>query len=323
MSRTSVGRYGAAACLALALLTLRLAVPPGSLAQTAALKPDGRTIDAPRPLMDAALLLEARYAKPVTYEDPVWLWRGDSYLAGYDENLPMALALKGRSLTLPKGLTPAETPTLNAALVGRVLDAYHSQNATDTRFKVTESRLGLHITPTQFHDAQGQLVPASTLLDVEIRVPEARRMASGHLQALCDAVTTSAGTSLINGGLWFDEFYAAGGLVPPRFATKVLTEKEREPYTFVWGATTMIARDALLSLLDSSGTTLSWRLLCQPSAKPQDRFCVLNVVPIRVPAIGADGKPLLDAAGKPQMQSVSYDRLPEPPKSLPLPAPDQ
>lgn len=273
--------------------------------------------------MDAALLLEARYAKPVTYEDPVWQWRGDAYVAGHDENAPMSLALKNRQLFLPDRLTPAETSLLDAALVGRVLDAYHSQNAADTHYKVTTSRLGLHIIPTQFHNASGQLVPAGTLLDAYIRVPEGRRMASDHLQALRDAVTASAGTSLEGSGndRWLDNFYAAGGLVPPKFATKVLTKEEQEPYSFVWGASTMTARDALLSLLDSSATTLSWRLLCQPSAKQRDRFCVLNVVPLQVPAIAADGNPLLDAAGKPKMRSVSYDRLREPPKSIPRPAP--
>ncbi|MGB7760423.1 MAG: hypothetical protein WBL61_11370 [Bryobacteraceae bacterium] len=321
MRRTSVGRCGASACFA--LLTLQLAGPPVAPAQTAGLEPDGRTIEAPRPLMEAALLLEARYAKPVTYEDPVWQWRGDVYAVGSDETAPMALWLKNRILNLPDGLTPAETPTLDAELVGKVLDTYHSQDAGDTRFKVTVSRLGLHIMPALFHNAQGQFVTASTLLDVYVRVPEARRMASDHLQALCDAVTASAGTSLINGGQWFDQFYAAGGLAPPKFATKLLTKEEQEPYSFVWGATTMTARDALLSLLDSSGTTLSWRLLCQPSAKPENRSCTLNVAPLHVLVTSADGKPLLDAKGKPRMRSVSYDRLREPPKTIPRPAPGQ
>jgi hypothetical protein len=275
--------------------------------------------------MDAALLLEARYVRPVTYEDPVWLWRGEAYAVSSDETGPMALWLKNRLLILPDGLTPAETPMLDAALVDRVLAAYHSQNGGDTRFKVTVSRLGLHIIPTQFRNADGKLSSGGALLDAYIQIPEARRMASDHLQALRDAVTASTGTSLEQSGndKWLDQFYAAGGLVPPKFAAKVLTEEERKPYSFVWGATVMTARNALISLLDSSATTLSWRLLCQPSAKPENRSCVLNVVPLQVPAVSADGKPLLDTAGKPKMRSVSYDRLREPPQTIPRPTPGQ
>jgi len=283
------------------------------------------TINAPRPVMDAALLLEERYRAPVTYEDPVWEWRGDVYVVGGNDAAPMAWWLKSRLLILPDGLTPAESPVLNAALVGRVLDAYYNQNPGDARFRVTSSRLGLHIIPTAFHTADGKLAEAPALLDAYIRVPDARRMASDHLIALRTAVTESTGTLVEESGndKWLDQFYAAGGLVPPKFATKLLTGKQQEPYSFVWGAAPMTARDALLSLLDSSATTLSWRLLCQPSGKPENRSCVLNVVPLQVPDLSADGKPVLDAAGKPKLRSLSYDRLKEPPKTLRRPASDR
>ena len=322
MNRISTRNLGSPSCLTLALFAMRLAAPHALLAQAPALEPDGRTINAPRPVMDLALLLEERYRKPVTYEDPVWQWRGDSFVAGRDEN---ALALRWQSFLLPDGLTPAESSALDETLVAKALDAYHSQNPDSTQFRVTTSRLGLHIVPAKLHDAWGRVVTAGSLLDAYIRVPEARRMATDHLTALRDAVTAATGTKVEESGndKWLDQFYAAGGLVPPRSATKLLTTEEQQPYSFVWGAGVMTARDALLSLLDSSATTLTWRVLCEPSASPGDRFCVLNVVPIQVPVIAADGKPELNALGRPKMRSLSYDRLKEPPKTIPRPAPHE
>jgi hypothetical protein len=285
------------------------------------LEADGRTINAPRPVMDLALLLEARYRKPVTYEEPVWQWNGDSDPAGRDDN---TRAVKWESFILPEGLTPAESPALDAALVGRALDAYHSQRPDGTEFRVITSRLGLHIVPAKFHDAWGRMVTASSLLDAYVRVPEQRRMASDHLHALCDALTAATGTPVWDGGeKWFDGRYAAGGVLPPKGAAHLLTEKEQEPFSFVWGTTLMTGRDALLSLLDRSSTTYSWKLLCKPDGRPQERFCVLNVVPISVPVVDADGKPVLDANGRPRMQAISYDRLNEPPKTIPRPAPQE
>ena len=40
------------------------------------------------------------------------------------------------------------------------------------------------------------------------------------------------------------------------------------------GATAEVARDVLVRTLLSTGSKLSWRLLCEPG---EDKFCVLNV----------------------------------------------
>jgi len=36
---------------------------------------------------------------------------------------------------------------------------------------------------------------------------------------------------------------------------------------------------------------MTWKLLCQPSAQPQDRICFLDVEPLVVTAPRADGRP--------------------------------
>jgi len=302
--------FGAAVALVFAI---QLAGPLALRAQTGA-QDQTNEIISPRPLSDLALLLEERYAKPVTFEEPVWAWRGDVVVKGSDENARFAQWLVDRRFELPDGLIPGAATDLNAALLGKILDAYHSQNADGTRFKVLESRLGLHIVPAQYHNASGQLVPVASLLDVRVTVPYEARMASAHLRALCDAVTAAAGTKMQVSAPGLDLFFAANALVPQKFAAQLLPEKDRAIYSFVWGAREMSAREALLSLIDSSATTLRWSLLCQPSAQAANRFCSLNVTPLQVRDTGPDGKPM--------SRTLTYDRGVKPAFGPPMAAPE-
>ena len=80
-----------------------------SLAQTAA-PADPRVITAVRPLKDVADKLEAAYAKPVTYEEPIRAWRGDLKVVGKDENAKFALFPRDRSFRLPGSIGDARGP---------------------------------------------------------------------------------------------------------------------------------------------------------------------------------------------------------------------
>lgn len=297
----------------LALFLVSQTVAPACLEAQVAPDDEANEIISPSPLHKAAVLLEERYGKPVTFEEPVWQWRGDVTVRGRDENAPMAQWLKERRFLMPDWLTPERTPHLDVAVLGRMLDAYHAQNEDGARFKVLESRLGLHIVPTQSHNAEGQLVPASSLLDFRISVPTALRMASGHFKALRAAITAASGTQVQDGSQWLDVAYAANGITPPRGAAETLPEQEKERYCFSWGVSDVSAREALLLLIDQSATTLVWQLLCQPSAKAADRFCVLNLTPLVTQQIGPDGR----VARKP----VYFDRrvAPRHGPALPLP----
>jgi hypothetical protein len=268
-------------------------------------------IVSPQPLMEVVRLLEAMYAQPVTFEDPVWVWPGDMVLKGKDENAPLAYLLKDRRFDFPGWLTLEEAPTLNAAVLGRLLGEYNAQMADGTHFRVVESRLGLHIVPAQYHNAKGELVEAKSLLDARVSVPAAARMASGHLRALCDSITAVTGTKVEISTLWFDTVFAANGIVSPE-VTERLAEQDKAQYSFVWGVDSLSARDALLSLLDGSATTLRWALLCQPAAKPEHRVCTLNLRRINVEETGLDGKTT--------KKTINWDRRPAPVYS-PRPAP--
>ncbi len=265
-----------------------------SLAQTAA-PADPRVITAVRPLKDVADKLEAAYAKPVTYEEPIRAWRGDLKVVGKDENAKFALFPRDRSFRLPVALGTPEAPALDATLVGKILDAYHAQN-DGVRFQLLTSSYGLHIVPALVNDIDGRFVPGGSLLDTVITIPRERRTPEGHFLALCKAVSASSPTEMqASPNPQFVQHFAPGGAVCPFEGFSIADHPGApgmpEGCLFEWGAATVRAREALLNLLEQSSTTMTWQLLCRPSAQPQDQFCVLNVAPLIVTAPRADGSP--------------------------------
>ena len=220
-------------------------------------------------LDDAAALLERRYSKPVTYEGPNYVWRGDTVLRYRDFNKREVWGAKILTFAMPDGLTPDKAPTLDAALVTEMLDAYHQQNPGGVRFRVLQSKLGPHIIPAQVHDATGVLVPGGSVLDTKISVPMESRTASEHMSALCHAVTLAAGVPLgcnaaagasddvieylghrsgkaipvESGPFWatdFDQEFAANGYTlrgPLRTPMAPTGDEDERPYmVFEWGA---------------------------------------------------------------------------------------
>jgi len=224
----------------------------------------GSAITSGRPLSDAADVLQARYGKPVTYEDPVWAWSGDAISSPVR---PTAIVPLQRTMAFPAGLTPDETPTLDAGVLIQVLSEYEKLNDAP-RFRVVTSRFGLHIIPDMVRGADGNLGFARSPLDANIAIPRAVRTATAHLGSICDAAAPLADVTLVCSAAgfnedWFEKLFAA-----PQGKLE-------------WGSSGTSARDALLDLLGGSATTFSWRLNCVPGA-PHGQYCVLNVVPIPV-----------------------------------------
>ncbi|MGQ9918167.1 MAG: hypothetical protein ACUVS7_12185 [Bryobacteraceae bacterium] len=81
----------------------------------------------------------------------------------------------------------------------------------------------------------GQLVRVPSPLDAPVKVERKRRLASEHFRALCEALSASLGFRITPFGQHMDAWFAAWGRVPPKHATALLSEKELEPYKFVWG----------------------------------------------------------------------------------------
>jgi len=230
------------------------------------------------PLERAADLLEQNYAKPVSYEDPQRISRGEVDLLGTPGN--QWSRVKEHTLVMPPGIDPAISPVLNAGLVQKVVDAYHQQNPGQARFRVLESKWGVHIVPWQVHDENGALVPASSPLDTVISVPKAARTATEHLVALCQAVTAASGIPLIASTSYFDGYYAANGYLIPLGMTGA--EKSARPYMlFEWGAEQKPARDALIDLMQGSSSTMSWRLHCGVMSWG-DKTCTIGMRALQV-----------------------------------------
>src|SRR5262249_54013331 len=151
---------------------------------------------------------------------------------------------------------------------------YHQQTS-GPRFQILTSKWGYHIVPLQVRDASGALAPATSLLDSRIIVVQEERTAQGHLTALAAAVSVSTGTRLEETAVpgkprGFDEAFRA------------------RPERFSWGAASMVARDALINLLDRSATSFSWHLYCQAASQAEARFCVLNLLALAVAVPGAN-----------------------------------
>jgi len=257
-------------------------------------QPPTPVIDGSAPLFRAAVQLGGRYAVAVTYEDPILLWHGDILLTGNNPESAVSYEARAQHLQVPEELTPGVTPKLNGEAIGKLLDAYHSANPDGRRFKVLETGYGLHILPDTVRGQGGLPVPATTPLDATVTVPGGERMATEHLQALSDAVARASGIHLILNDGWVDQYYAANGLMPSKNVLVPLLlgqggDAAKRPYSFVWGGSNVTGREALLSLLGGSATTLAWYVTCHPHPTPGRGYCMLSVTPLRVPFTGLDG----------------------------------
>lgn len=246
---------------------------------------NGDTLASSRPLSDLADVLQARYEKPIAYEDPVWEWKGDEERrdVGRDSGRESMLAVVPvhRVFRLPPELTTARPPELTAGVLEKIVTEYHRQNP-GLRFRVVQSKYGLHIVPETAYDASGRLGTARAVMETIITVEEGTRTASGHFEAICEAVSRAqvvrVTPSVVGiGEDWYENLFAAPG------------------GTLTWGATAVTARDALADLLSRSATSFSWRLLCSPiSAPPGIRGgCTMNLRPIQVARVDANGNPAL------------------------------
>jgi hypothetical protein len=142
--------------------------------------------------------------------------------------------------------------------------------------------------------------PAAPLLDQVVTVPAEIRPPNEHLTALAQALKASTGMWIYDGigsfGMGFNQFFTGPGNL-----------------MFEWGVEQRQAREALIDLLTRSATTFSWRFNCQPAESVQDRFCVLNIVPIMVQRTNSAGEVIRDM--------IAYDRCKRCPTRPPLPPP--
>jgi hypothetical protein len=222
------------------------------------------------PLGDFARRLEGQYAKPVTFETPLLLWRGHMRSHGLLPNGTEALTFVTHSFVLPENAGIFDAPALSVDLLSKVVKAYHQSNPGFPRYRVSQSQMGFHIIPTEARDESGALGPVQSVLDATVEVPVEKRTASEHAQALLDAVTRATGIATVVENP-IDSLYAANGYLVRG------DPAERSYMLFEWGASGMSAREALIDLLKNSATTTSWTLACIPDFQHGNRqHCMIG-----------------------------------------------
>ncbi len=259
------------------------APPPVATGAATPAVPDPNLIRSVHPVSDAADVLRQNYRKVITYEDPLWEWPGEM-MAGSPRTAPDkkgAWSPGWVSFTLPTAASPA--PELPARLA-QVLAAFHQQTE-GPRFQILTSSYGLHIVPLQVRDRSGAFAPARNPLDERVLIPQQERTARGHVDALVSAMVAANGALRIiftprlvsTARDDFNDLFAA-------------TPAENQP--FVWGTANanMIARDALIDLLEHSATTQFWDLACTGTGSFRYNVCTMTAGAVEIVTAGPDGR---------------------------------
>jgi hypothetical protein len=209
-----------------------------------------------RPLAAAVLELERRYGLVITYEDPPYLFSGDTVdITAQVSRVPnptrRTLVPAGGAFHFAYHEEAARSATGIASVLKDLLQTYNDSGKV-LGFRLDRTGEAYHIIPVSHRDATGSLVSTSPLLDATISIGAQERTALQMVEAFVNAVSRATGTKV------------SVGTVPLNLLMQ----------TRVQGvATDGTARKILFDALQATGRKLSWRLLCDPA--PGD--CALNV----------------------------------------------
>jgi len=166
---------------------------------------DTLTIDSGRPLMRAALILQALYGYVITYEDP-WYSNSDdvvdiapSTIKGYSAfkpgNGPKLIVPRSSQLSIK---LPASKKLSQDELFGRLQDLVKLQKSKPRggHFQVLQTGDSFHIIPAEARDRNGNWSTQSSLLDTVISLPQEDRTESKLYLAIAGAVSAAAKVSM-------------------------------------------------------------------------------------------------------------------------------
>ena len=223
------------------------------------------TVEAARPLSAFAHTLVREYNWPVTFEDSVTLYPGDwidstrSSPIGGQSHSHRGVRLEFSYDLGPEGTVP-EDP---AGVLEAALDAHH-QAGLPGRYQLVETADYLHIVPTARRDETGRWQPERSALDSIVSLQGRGRTPDAVLMELRRLASASTGIE-IHGGL-ADLF---SGYPYPR----VLDHLEQ-----------VTAREALRSLIATSGHGRLWHLLCgvrRDRSGTKHNSCLLHMFPYK------------------------------------------
>ena len=220
----------------------------------------------PRPLQQAAELLERKLGVPISYEDPVWAsssdtmhaadWPGNRELAARNPNWKGPLGPRGGTVTVTLPTTQEARQATNPAYVIQAVLSNHEARGNAAQFTVV--RFGeneFSIVPTKAEDKGGRLVDQASPLDLKISFPEEER----SLPAAVDLISQAIHARFV------------------RIGSTPLTDV-RAPRVRV-GAQNETARDVLARALRiPGGTKFSFQLNYMPDVQ----IYVIGLNPVRV-----------------------------------------
>ena len=253
MSRSSALRC------ALVVTTLAILQPPGLAQDRHTPEPTNVSLDVTdaRPMAAAITALEKRLGRVITYEDPPYLYSPQiaDVTAQYSRN-----TASGRRILVPNGgsfhfsfaPTSAAAADDASAVLNALLDEYN-QSGNPGTFRLVQTGSLFHVVPAATMDETGQSKHVSSLLDSTIAMDAEEHPALDALQKVLSAASAARGTKITVGAVPLNLF------LQTRFRA---SSKE------------MIARDAVIQILQATGREWSWRLLCDPGAAG---WCALNL----------------------------------------------
>jgi hypothetical protein len=235
----------------------------------------------PRPLQQAAELLERKLGVPISYEDPVWASSTDTTpasklpsnreMVAQHPNWKGNLVPRGGTFTVVVPITPEARQAVNpAALIQGAISSYESAGNTGQFTVVQFGENEFSIVPTKAENVTGRLADQVSPLDVKISLPEEERSLPATVDLIAQAV----------------------GVRPVRF------DSSREPQgpRIRVGAVNETARDVLARALRiPGGVKLSFRLNYMPDV----RLYVIGLNPVRVEVATPAG---------PQLQTLYWPR---------------
>ena len=165
----------------------------------------GRTIvevETARPLGMAVMALVERFAQPITYEDPRYVYEGD--LVDVTERVRKDLDKyppgKAPKVIGPRGgkLSVSSSSTDVAAVLDQLVQAQNS-SGHGGHFRVERQGEFLHVIPTDVRDKSGNWAPQPSVLDVSISLEAEDRTALELVDTIRRAVSDAAGVKVVLG----------------------------------------------------------------------------------------------------------------------------
>ena len=266
------------------------------------------TINGTGTLCQAVRVLEEMYRKPVTCEQTEILpWDDDVDQEIYDGGI--ARYPKRVTFVIPNEVKPDKNTQLAPSVLAKVVEAYQKQFG-GPKYKILNSKWGLHLIVDEVRDKNGKFVKVKPYLDEVITVPSGKRTGFEHLKKIVDALKTSRNIKIeLNSAPTISLWWQNEGLqnIPNIGRTLMWDDlggkEDRLLYegkmSFEWGVNKIVAREALIDLLEKSNTTLSW-MVNDYVTNDGDIGGFLTINPLSVSYLYPDGSKF--------SRSLQYDR---------------